>query len=100
MGRVCFLYCLQLCLFALSSGGLSAAGTTVPEHSVVVPEGTYAVQALGYVVAILILAGAGVVVLFKGGFLGGLRTGGKIAKKLQIEETRMLGHRQLSLIHI
>ncbi|MEI6714537.1 MAG: flagellar biosynthetic protein FliO [Verrucomicrobiota bacterium] len=56
------------------------------------------IQVLGYIVAILILLGAGLLVLFKGGYVGGLRSGGKVAKKLQIEETRMLGHRQYLVV--
>lgn len=62
------------------------------------PAGVYTVQLLGYVVALLILLGAGLVVLLKKGHIGGVRVSGKVAKKLQVEESRMIGQRQYLLV--
>jgi hypothetical protein len=63
--------------------------------------GGSAVQVMGYGVAIALLLGAGLVVLFKGQLWGGLiggMGGGRGLRKLQIEETRMLGHRQYLVV--
>lgn len=98
MGRGCFRQCLQVCLWTALSGVTFAAGTSAPDRIVLPNDGAYVVQVLGYVVAILILLGAGLVVLFKRGYVGGLSAGGKSLRKLQIEETRMLGHRQYLLV--
>lgn len=60
--------------------------------------GVYGGQGLVYVFALLLLLGAAVVVLNRGGWFGGIRSGGKAVRKLQIEETRMLGHRQYLVV--
>ena len=56
------------------------------------------IQLLGYILLVLILAVASVTVLFKGGFLGVLTGASKAEKKLQIEESRSLGHRQYLVV--
>ena len=60
--------------------------------------GAPVVQILGYGVAILVLLGAGAVVLWRGGSFGGLGGSVRGPRKLQIEETRMLGQRQYLLV--
>ena len=59
--------------------------------------GGSAFQILGSVAIIFVIGGAGLAVLYQRGFVGGIRGGGK-QKRLQIEETRMLGHRQYLVV--
>jgi hypothetical protein len=56
------------------------------------------IQWVGYGIALFVLVGAGVVMAFRGGLFGGLGSGGRGVRKLQIEETRMLGHRQYLVV--
>ncbi len=84
---------LGVAIYPLCAADVSSAAQ-VPTGSV----GSSAVQAMGYLLGILVLLGAGVVVLLKSGLVGGLNIGSKTTRKLQIEETRMLGHRQYLLV--
>ena len=52
------------------------------------------IQMLGYVVAILMIVGAVVVFFMRSGGFIGLRMGAKAARKLHLQETWMLGHKQ------
>ena len=52
------------------------------------------ISILGYVFTVIILAVAAAVVLFRGGFLGVFAGTSKAERKLHIEESRSLGHRQ------
>jgi len=89
--------CLEACAQeAVSSGSLTGAFS--PQgHSTTLSDGT-GVSLLGYILLILILAAAAVAVLFKGGFLGVLTGSSKAEKKLHIEESRSLGHRQYLVV--
>lgn len=55
-------------------------------------------QILGFIVAILLLLGAGLILFYRGnggwGALGGWRPGARGVRKLNVEETRALGQRQ------
>ena len=62
------------------------AGTTL--------SGGSGISILGYVFTVIILAVAAAVVLFRGGFLGVFSGPSKAERKLHIEESRSLGHRQ------
>jgi flagellar biogenesis protein FliO len=97
---------LHACLFAAcaqdavqSAGGTIAAASGTVSASPVVSGATtlssgVGISVLGYVFTVLILAVAAVAVLFRGGFLGVFSGGSKAERKLHIEETRSLGHRQ------
>ena len=52
------------------------------------------IQMFGYVVAILMIVGALVVFFMRSGGFIGLRMGTKAARKLHLQETWMLGHKQ------
>jgi flagellar biogenesis protein FliO len=52
------------------------------------------VSLLGYVLTIVVLGAAGLTVLLRGGFLGVSWGGTKAARKLRIEESRVVGSRQ------
>ncbi len=52
------------------------------------------VSLLGYVLTIVVLGAAGLTVLLRGGFLGVSWGGVKTARKLRIEESRVVGSRQ------
>ncbi len=98
MGRFCFCLCVQVCLLAAGSSYILAADVVGVPKASALPDGVYMVQLLGYVVALLILLGAGLAVLFKKGHFGGGGIVGKAAKKLQIEESKAVGQRQYLLV--
>jgi flagellar protein FliO/FliZ len=75
-----------------AGGTVSAGGAAVK-----VPGGS-GISLLGYLLTILVLAGAGLTVLFRGGGLGAFRGAAKGARKLNVEETRALGHRQYLVV--
>ena len=52
------------------------------------------IQMLGYVVAIVMIVGAVVAFFLRSGGLLGIRLGAKTNRKLQLQETWMLGHKQ------
>ena len=52
------------------------------------------IQMFGYAVAILMIVGAVIVFFMRSGGLIGLRMGAKSARKLHLQETWMLGHKQ------
>jgi len=52
------------------------------------------IQMLGYVVAIVMIVGAVVAFFLRSGGLLGFRLGAKTNRKLQLQETWMLGHKQ------
>ena len=52
------------------------------------------IQMLGYVVAILMIVGAVIAFFLRSGGLLGIRLGAKTHRKLQLQETWMLGHKQ------
>ena len=56
------------------------------------------IQWMGYLLTVLVLGGAAVAFMARGGFFSGLRPGGKGVRKLQIEETRMVGARQYLVV--
>ena len=87
------------CAFAqealVTLGGSMA--TQAANHQTTLSSGS-GIQLLGYVVLIVILAVAAVTVLFKGGFLGVITGNPKAERKLHIEESRSLGHRQYLVV--
>jgi flagellar protein FliO/FliZ len=52
------------------------------------------ISILGYVVSVIVLAAAAVTILLRGGFSGMFSGASKVQRKLHIEETRTVGHRQ------
>lgn len=72
---------------AASSGSLMFSGSSP------VSAGSF-IQMFGYVVAILMIVGAVVVFFMRSGGFIGLRMGTKAARKLHLQETWMLGHKQ------
>ncbi len=74
-------------------GGAVSSGTA----SAALSSGS-GISLLGYVLTIVVLAGAGLAVLFRGGLMGGLRGMAKGTRKLNVEETRALGHRQYLVV--
>lgn len=77
----------------VASGGTFAAGaapTTLANGG--------GISLLGYLLTILVLAGAGIAVLFRGGIMGGFRGIAKGPRRLNVEETRALGHRQYLVV--
>jgi len=76
-----------------------AMGGTVSSGSVTATVSNGAgISLLGYALTILVLAGAGLAVLFRGGVMGGVRGMAKGTRKLNVEETRALGHRQYLVV--
>lgn len=73
---------------AVSNTG--AAATTI--------SGGSGITILGYVLTVLVLAVAAVAMLFRGGFFGMLTGASKAERKLHIEESRSLGHRQYLVV--
>jgi hypothetical protein len=57
-------------------------------------DGGGTVSILGYVLTVLVLGAAGFTVLLRGGFFGVSWGASKTARKLHIEESRMVGNRQ------
>lgn len=77
----------------VASGGTSSAGGAATTIS-----GGGGISLLGYLLTILVLAGAGITVLVRGGISGGFRGMAKGPRKLNVEETRALGHRQYLVV--
>lgn len=71
--------------------------TQAANHQTTLSSGT-GIQLLGYIILIVLLAVAAVAVLFKGGFLGVITGNPKAERKLHIEESRSLGHRQYLVV--
>ena len=70
-----------------SSGSLMFSGASAASA------GSF-IQTLGYIVAILMIVGAVVAFFLRSGGLLGLRMGAKTNRKLHLQETWMLGHKQ------
>ncbi len=83
-----------------STAGTLAAAPVSPNGAATVLNGATTlsggsgISILGYVFTVIILAVAAAVVLFRGGFLGVFSGPSKAERKLHIEESRSLGHRQ------
>lgn len=73
------------------------AGTLQSSSSGPAPGGV-GISVVGYLLTIFLLLAAAAMVLVRNGFFGVLRGGSKVEKKLQIEETRSLGHRQYLVV--
>lgn len=56
------------------------------------------ISLLGYILTILVLLAAGLAVLFRGNFPMAFAAGSKAVRKLHIEETKSVGHRQYLLV--
>jgi len=72
-------------------------GSLQTSSSGTVPGGL-GISVVGYILTIFLLIAAAAMVLVRNGFFGVLRGGGKVEKKLHIEETRSLGHRQYLVV--
>lgn len=82
---------------SMANGAVAGSGSAGPApggavHGTAVSSGGGAAQALGIVVAVVMLAGAGFILLYRGSSVW--RPGAKGPKKLLVEETRALGQRQ------
>jgi flagellar protein FliO/FliZ len=104
---------IRFCSAFLALAWVPLTGALYAQEASVTTGGTVAVQLqnqattlsngsgislLGYIILILVLAVATVTVLFKGGFLGVLTGSPKANRKLNIEESRSLGHRQYLVV--
>jgi flagellar protein FliO/FliZ len=78
--------------------GVASGGTVSSGGSVTPISSGAGISLLGYALTIVVLAGAGVAVLFRGGGMGGFRGMAKGPRKLNVEETRALGHRQYLVV--
>jgi flagellar protein FliO/FliZ len=79
---------------ATASGSASAVAVSSAAVGATTLSGGSGISILGYVFTVLVLAVASVAVLFRGGFLGVFSGAAKAERKLHIEESRSLGHRQ------
>lgn len=79
---------------SLSGASTVLNGATALSGGATTLSGGSGISILGYVFTVIILAVAAAVVLFRGGFLGVFSGRSKAERKLHIEESRSLGHRQ------
>ncbi len=89
------------CVFAARAeeGGATVGGTAaaIANSGITTLSGGGGISILGYVLTILVLAVAAAGVLFKGGFMA-FKGASKAERKLHIEESRSLGHRQYLVV--
>jgi flagellar protein FliO/FliZ len=71
------------------SAGFGASGAAAQSNGI---------SLLGYVLTILLLLAAGLAVIFRGNFPMAFSAGSKAVRKLRIEETKSVGHRQYLLV--
>ena len=76
----------------VASAGTAAASPAAAGATTL--SGGNGISILGYVLTVLILAVASVAMLLRGGFFGMFTGSAKAERKLHIEESRSLGHRQ------
>lgn len=80
---------------SLASAAHAVAPTVVNANTAATTiSGGSGITILGYILTVLVLAVAAVAMLFRGGFLGMFTGSSKAERKLHIEESRSLGHRQ------
>jgi flagellar protein FliO/FliZ len=98
-GALGFLLCIpfvslgQQSAVGPSPAPASASGSLMFSGAPATTAGSF-IQMFGYVVAILMIVGAAVVFFMRSGGFIGLRMGTKAARKLHLQETWMLGHKQ------
>lgn len=78
---------------APSAPAVSSSGSLMFSGGSAATAGSF-IQMFGYAVAILMIVGAAVVFFMRSGGFIGLRMGAKAARKLHLQETWMLGHKQ------
>ena len=78
---------------ALAQGQSSSSGSLVFSGAPTAGAGSM-IQMLGYVLAIVMIVGAVIAFFLRSGGLLGIRLGAKTNRKLQLQETWMLGHKQ------
>jgi flagellar biogenesis protein FliO len=78
-------------------GGLNS-GSVAASVQVVSPSGANSISLLGYILTILVLLAAGLAVLLRGSLPFGLKAASKAERKLRIEETKAVGHKQFLLV--
>jgi flagellar protein FliO/FliZ len=78
--------------------GVAMGGTVSSGNASAAVSSGAGISLLGYVLTIVVLAGAGLAVLFRGAGMGGFRGIAKGPRKLNVEETRALGHRQYLVV--
>ena len=90
-GALC---CLLLApVAALAQGQSSSSGSLVFSGAPTAGAGSM-IQMFGYVLAIVMIVGAVIAFFLRSGGLLGIRLGAKTNRKLQLQETWMLGHKQ------
>ncbi len=89
--------CQGYCLAQESSAVLLGSGSAGLGASGAAPQ-TNGISLLGYFLTILVLLAAGLAVLFRGNFPMAFSAGSKAVRKLRIEETKSVGHRQYLLV--
>ena len=89
---LCNAQCLAQDASTVLGGGSAALG--VPGAA----SQTNGISLLGYILTILVLLAAGLAVLFRGNFPMAFSAGSKAVRKLRIEETKSVGHRQYLLV--
>ena len=90
-GALCCL--LLLPAAAVAQGQSSSSGSLVFSGAPTAGAGSM-IQMLGYVLAIVMIVGAVIAFFLRSGGLLGIRLGAKTNRKLQLQETWMLGHKQ------
>ena len=78
---------------AVAQGQSSSSGSLVFSGAPTAGAGSM-IQMLGYVLAIVMIVGAVIAFFLRSGGLLGIRLGAKTNRKLQLQETWMLGHKQ------
>jgi flagellar protein FliO/FliZ len=81
---------------AVSAAGTVASSPVIPSPTTL--SGGGGISILGYILTLLVLAAAAVAMLFRGGFVGMFSGASKTERKLHIDESRSLGHRQYLVV--
>ncbi len=90
-GALCCVFLLPAA--AVAQGQSSASGSLFFSGAPAAGAGSM-IQMLGYVLAIVMIVGAVIAFFLRSGGLIGIRLGAKTNRKLQLQETWMLGHKQ------